>query len=87
VVETAIAVLGPVAAQVLGDMGAEVIKVETPEGDPMRQIGPARNPGMVTRQLFRWLLQHEVVGTCSAPLMPSGVNAAGVFSSKLSGVT
>ena len=46
VVETAIAVLGPVAAQVLGDMGAEVIKVETPEGDPMRQIGPARNPGM-----------------------------------------
>ena len=46
VIEVAIAVLGPVAAQVLGDMGAEVIKVETPEGDPMRQIGPARNPGM-----------------------------------------
>jgi crotonobetainyl-CoA:carnitine CoA-transferase CaiB-like acyl-CoA transferase len=46
VIEVAIAVLGPVAAQALGDMGAEVIKVETPEGDPMRQIGPARNPGM-----------------------------------------
>ena len=46
VIEVAIAVLGPVAAQVLGDMGAEVIKVETPDGDPMRQIGPARNPGM-----------------------------------------
>jgi len=46
VIEVAIAVLGPVAAQVLGDMGAEIIKVETPEGDPMRQIGPARNPGM-----------------------------------------
>ena len=46
VIEAAIAVLGPVAAQVLGDMGAEVIKVETPDGDPMRQIGPARNPGM-----------------------------------------
>jgi crotonobetainyl-CoA:carnitine CoA-transferase CaiB-like acyl-CoA transferase len=46
VIEVAIAVLGPMAAQVLGDMGAEVIKVETPEGDPMRQIGPARNPGM-----------------------------------------
>src|SRR5438093_13010461 len=46
VIEVAIAVLGPVASQVLGDMGAEVIKVETPEGDPMRQIGPARNPGM-----------------------------------------
>jgi crotonobetainyl-CoA:carnitine CoA-transferase CaiB-like acyl-CoA transferase len=46
VIEVAIAVLGPVAAQVLGDMGAEIIKVETPGGDPMRQIGPARNPGM-----------------------------------------
>jgi crotonobetainyl-CoA:carnitine CoA-transferase CaiB-like acyl-CoA transferase len=46
VIEAAIAVLGPMAAQVLGDMGAEVIKIETPEGDPMRQIGPARNPGM-----------------------------------------
>ena len=46
VIELAIAVLGPLAAQVLGDMGAEVIKVEPPEGDPMRQIGPARHPGM-----------------------------------------
>src|SRR5689334_5722931 len=46
VIEVAIAVLGPLAGQVLGDMGAEVIKVETPDGDPMRQIGPARNPGM-----------------------------------------
>ena len=46
VIEVAIAVLGPLAGQVLGDMGAEVIKVEPPEGDPMRQIGPARNAGM-----------------------------------------
>ena len=46
VIEVAIAVLGPLAGQMLGDMGAEIIKVETPDGDPMRQIGPARNPGM-----------------------------------------
>src|SRR5579862_5822725 len=46
VVEVAIAVLGPLAGQVLGDMGAEVIKVEPPEGDPMRQIGPARHARM-----------------------------------------
>src|SRR5439155_3068785 len=46
VIDITIAVLGPVATQILGDMGAEVIKVETPEGDPMRQIGPARNPRM-----------------------------------------
>ena len=33
-------VLGPLAAQYLGDMGAEVIKVEPPDGDLMRRIGP-----------------------------------------------
>jgi len=38
--------MGPFATQILGDMGAEVIKVETPEGDAVRGIGPMRSPGM-----------------------------------------
>lgn len=46
VVDLSVNVLGPVATQILGDMGADVIKVETPEGDYTRHVGPSRTDGM-----------------------------------------
>ena len=39
-------VMGPYATQILGDMGADIVKVESPAGDNMRWVGPAKNPGM-----------------------------------------
>ncbi len=36
---------GPYAAQILADLGAEVVKVEPPVGDPMRAIGPRDRDG------------------------------------------
>lgn len=48
VVDLTINVLGPMATQILGDMGADVIKVEAREGDPMRRIGVGRHPGMAS---------------------------------------
>lgn len=39
-------VMGPFATQILAALGAEVIKVESPDGDNMRHVGPMKHPGM-----------------------------------------
>ncbi len=46
VIDLTTVVMGPMACRILGDLGADVIKVETPEGDFMRHFEPKRSEGM-----------------------------------------
>ncbi|MBL4757126.1 MAG: CoA transferase [Rhizobiales bacterium] len=39
-------VYGPYATQTLGDFGADIIKIEPPDGDMTRAIGPGKSPDM-----------------------------------------
>ena len=39
-------VMGPFATQILAELGADVIKIETHDGDNMRDVGPMRSPRM-----------------------------------------
>jgi crotonobetainyl-CoA:carnitine CoA-transferase CaiB-like acyl-CoA transferase len=46
VIDASSVLMGPYASQWLGDLGAEVIKVEAPAGDSTRQTGPSPEAGM-----------------------------------------
>lgn len=46
VIDMTTVLMGPYASQMLGDMGADVIKVESPHGDLLRDLGPMKHEHM-----------------------------------------
>ncbi len=74
VLELTSVVLGPWACQMLGDFGAEVIKVEPPTGDTNRHLGPHRaNKDMCSLYLSCNRNKRSVVLDLKTP---AGVEAA-----------
>lgn len=46
IIDLTTVIMGPFATRILADMGADVIKIEGPDGDSFRSYGPWTNPGM-----------------------------------------
>lgn len=61
VVDMATVLMGPVATQILGDYGADVVKIEPPEGDVMRHAGAARHAQMGAMYLSTGRNKRSVV--------------------------
>jgi crotonobetainyl-CoA:carnitine CoA-transferase CaiB-like acyl-CoA transferase len=61
VIDMTSVVMGPTATQLLGDHGAEVIKVESPSGDTTRQVTPLKHEGMGYAYLQRNRNKRSVV--------------------------
>jgi crotonobetainyl-CoA:carnitine CoA-transferase CaiB-like acyl-CoA transferase len=81
VVDLTTVMFGPYGTQIMGEMGADVIKVESPEGDIGRQTGAARSPGMSAAHLMKGRNKRSIVLDLKQPagLEASATKTADVF--------
>jgi crotonobetainyl-CoA:carnitine CoA-transferase CaiB-like acyl-CoA transferase len=61
VIDLTTVMFGPYCTQIMGEMGADVIKVEAPDGDIGRQTGVARSPGMSAAHLMKGRNKRSIV--------------------------
>lgn len=61
VVDLTTVMYGPYCTQIMGEMGADVIKVEPPGGDVTRLVGPARHRGMSASILMKGKNKRSIV--------------------------
>ncbi|GAA1456999.1 CaiB/BaiF CoA transferase family protein [Williamsia maris] len=67
VIEFASVIMAPYATRQLGDLGADVIKIEPPGGDMTRSMGETRHPGMSGATLNLNRNKRSVVIDAKAP--------------------
>lgn len=61
VIDLTTVMLGPFCTQILGEMGADVIKIEPPGGDIGRITGAMKNPGMSAAYIMKGRNKRSVV--------------------------
>jgi len=61
VIDLTTVMLGPFSTQILGEMGADVIKIEPPGGDIGRWTGVGKNPGMSAAYMMKGRNKRSVV--------------------------
>ncbi|MEM7224017.1 MAG: CoA transferase [Pseudomonadota bacterium] len=68
---------GPFAAQMLSDLGAEVLKIEPPAGDPLRALGPMDRDGLSA--FYKLVNAGKTVATLDLKTQAGRDSAAGLI--------
>ncbi|MGY9054823.1 MAG: CoA transferase, partial [Alphaproteobacteria bacterium] len=61
VIDLTTVMFGPYCTQIMGEMGADIVKVEGPEGDISRQVGASRSAGMSAAFLIKGRNKRSIV--------------------------